>query len=91
MGYVGLSLADLKALSPAEFMEVLKARAKADQDAWERTRILAAITVQPYSKKRVDPRQLIPLPWDEPTAREPEQLTPEQRRKRVAELLKSNG
>ena len=34
------------------------------RDSWERARIVAAICIQPHVKKRITPRQLLPLPWD---------------------------
>lgn len=61
---------------------------------WERTRTLAAISIQPHVKKKVTPRQLIPLPWDRQTQKQsrkaPEQ-TPEERRRRFEEVVKRLG
>lgn len=34
------------------------------EDSWERMRTLATITVQPHVKKRLAPKDLLPLPWD---------------------------
>ena len=60
------------------------------RDSWEQTRILAAIMIQPYSKKKITPRQLIPLPWDtdkDNTLNEPV-LTKEERMKRFMKVAK---
>ena len=35
-----------------------------NHDSWERTRMLASICIQPHVKRRITPRQLLPLPWD---------------------------
>lgn len=42
----------------------MEARESTERNAWERTRISAAITLQPWSKKALKPQSLIPLPWD---------------------------
>jgi len=31
---------------------------------WERMRLFATIGIQPHVRKKVTPRQLVPLPWD---------------------------
>lgn len=61
---------------------------------WERMRTLAAIIIQPHVKKRVTPRQLIPLPWDRKsrtptsgTAAQTPAQTPEERRRRFEEVV----
>ena len=41
----------------------------ADRGAWERMRLLAAITVSPHTKKTVTPKKLVPLPWGHPAYR----------------------
>lgn len=60
---------------------------------WERIRMLATITVQPHSKKRLHPRTLLPLPWDgRSSAANKAPLPPrEQRRKRFEQLMKTMG
>ncbi len=62
-----------------------------NRDAWERTRTVAAICIQPHVKKRITPRQLIPLPWDSkkeiPRSEAPE-LTAEEKRKRFEYVVR---
>lgn len=43
----------------------------AERQAWERARILAAIIIQPHTKKKLTPRQLLPLPWDKEDRKKP--------------------
>lgn len=63
----------------------------ATRDAWERMRLLAAISIQPHVKRKVTPRQLLPLPWDTDSAWQKQsapQLSPSERRKRFESLAK---
>ena len=98
VGCIGMSFDDFCLCSFGEFESIYKAwREYTDgtmHDAWERMRISAAIAVQPHTHKKIIPRQLIPLPWDnkKTVAREhvPE-LTAEQRRKRSEEVARPLG
>lgn len=67
LGVYGLSFHDFCLLTPYEFQEVMKARSEADErssrDMWECMRILAAVSVSPFSKGRVQPQSIIKLPW----------------------------
>ncbi len=68
VGNIGLSFNDFCALTPEEFRHIYKAyseeRTAQYQDGWERMRMLAAITLQPYSKKTITPHGLLPFPWE---------------------------
>lgn len=88
LGVLGLSLVDLEMLTPAEFAATCEAyQEQADdhvRDAWTRTRILATISVQPHTTRKITPEQLLPLPWDNaprhrPAADTPKMTTAEQR------------
>lgn len=41
-----------------------EAEEQRDRGAWERMRMLAAITIQPHVKKRISPKNLIQFPWE---------------------------
>lgn len=95
MGSMGLSYGDFCRLTPGEFRAVCRAHAgrlEAEyRTAWERTRTLAAVCVQPHVKKRLTPQQLLPFPWDKgratqahpaPTAEESRQRLERRMRKR---------
>lgn len=95
MGAMGMSLSDFCALSPSDFraanrafLELEEARSR---DSWEKTRMLATIAVQPYSHKRLDPRSLLPLPWDraERKSETPEASTPEKFKAMLEKYKKS--
>ena len=71
------------------------AEMKAD---WERMRLLATITIQPHTKRKITAQKLVPLPWDTkkkaPRKAEADTMTVEQHRQRAAELerrLNSNS
>ncbi len=70
VGCVGMSMHDFCALAPREFSEIYKQWAEAqevrEQGAWERTRLLATFAVQPYSKKKLQPKDLLVFPWEKP-------------------------
>lgn len=72
-------------------------RDAAYRDEWCRMRTLACIVIQPHlgKGKKITPEKLLPLPWDK-TAKasrkaETPELTAEQRRARMAEIVKKLG
>lgn len=59
------------------------------RDSWERARMVAAICIQPHVRKRITPRQLLPLPWDNKKSEirnNAPQLTSEERKERFEKL-----
>lgn len=66
---MGMCLDDFVRLTPGEFLHVCENYERgceaAERGDWERLRILASILVQPYTKRKVSPQELLPLPWDE--------------------------
>lgn len=101
LGCLGLSFADWCALSPAEFAATCKAYREeqefATRDAWERMRLLAAVTIQPHVKNKLTPQKLFALPWDadgkpgkrrkEKGEEPPPPMSAEEQKKRFAELV----
>lgn len=84
----------------AEFAAVHKAYATQRdtdyKDRWARMRMLAAITIQPHLArgKKVTPEKLLPFPWEKKNRKrraKGQELTPEQQRQRMAELVKKLG
>lgn len=63
-----MSLSDFERCTPSEFSAVAerwKERREGDsRQEWERTRLLAAMVLQPYSKKPVRPSDVMRFPWD---------------------------
>lgn len=72
MGAIGMSLFDFKRMTPDDFIEACKAHSRAignaERSQWERARMIAAVTVQPHCKKKIDPQKLLPFPWDKKKA-----------------------
>ena len=83
-----------------EFAAVYKAYAEQRdtdfKDEWARMRLLATIAIQPHlaKGKKVTPEKLLPFPWDKKKTRKrgkSQELTIEQQRARMAELVKKLG
>lgn len=84
--------ADFEQMSVAEFVYAWWGWAKRQNDlqrqAWERTRWQSWIltSIQLDRKDRRPMQQMFPLPWDS-ESKEQEEMTMEQRRERVKEIL----
>lgn len=95
VGCIGMSYDDFCRCTFGEFESICRAWREMNdsrtRDSWERARTVAAICIQPHVKRRISPRQLIPLPWDkekEIPRSEARELTAEEKRKRFEELIK---
>lgn len=86
-----MSYNDFERVTPIEFYYIYKAYTDSqtikDRTSWEQTRILATMFVQPYSKSRITPTQLLPLPWDNKEKEQTTKLTKEQAIERFKKLL----
>lgn len=90
-----MCLDDFKELTPDEFGHIFNSYKEAEEAGyksdWERMRLLATITAQPHSKKRLTPEALIPLPWDKgKTQKAGEFVTAEESRRRFLQLVERN-
>lgn len=70
-----MSFDDFCGMTPPQFDAVARSW-REGQDAnfraqWERTRMLAAIMVQPYVKGKITPEKLLPFPWERRRDTEP--------------------
>lgn len=85
-----------------EFAAVYKAYAEQRdtdfKDNWARMRLLATIVIQPHlaKGKKITPEKLLPFPWEKTQKRGAKkgkgtELTPEQQRKRMEQLVKKLG
>lgn len=92
LGAVGLSLDDFCRLTPTEYASVCKAWQAEEQrrleDAWERMRLQTVITVQPHVKKKLDPKKMLPLPWERKKPKA-EVVSREEAKRRFEKLTKS--
>ena len=63
-----MSLSDFERCTPSEFAAVAarwrECRDEILRQGWERSRFMAAMTLQPYSRKPVRPTDVASFPWD---------------------------
>jgi hypothetical protein len=95
LGCIGLSYDDFCALSPGEFNQVNRCWAEREKERlhgeWERTRVLATVFVQPHLKKQMDPRKLLPFPWDATARKGPVKKSTRERFEELKEKFASDG
>ena len=89
---IHLSFDDFCRLTLTEFNETYKAYQSKQEteyrDEWQRTRMLAAIIIQPHCKKKVTPEKLLPFPWEKD---ETKSLTKEEQDELQAEMAAINA
>ena len=92
LGCIGLSLADFCVLTPDEWAEVyrnyremLDEREKLE---WERLRLLCAYTIQPHSRKKINPKKMMSFPWDNEKMESQNIVSPEEGRARYEKLMR---
>ena len=68
MGCIGMSRDDFCRCTPSEFYAAWESwsesRSQAEHGAWERARMQALCTLQPYSKQKLKPQDIMTFPWD---------------------------
>lgn len=71
VGSMGMCLGDFGILTPHEFRAVLDAwQAVHVRHPWEQTRLLACCLLQPWSKKRLRPTDVLHFAWDDSEKKE---------------------
>ena len=97
LGVIGMSLRDFCSLTPEEWREVCRgwhaSRDQASHETWEQTRWLGTVTVQPHVRKRLSPRDLLRLPWDEAVQNKDNapRMSREERERRMAAAIRRMG
>lgn len=92
MGSMGLSLDDFCSMTPHEFNLTYRSWHHAHvEQPWERTRLLACYILQPWSKKRLTPEQLMRFGWDQKQTASARPATEQSTRQRFEELVKRCG
>lgn len=75
---MGMSLADFYSMTPEEFRQAHGAWLEVEESrmrgGWEMARTLSAFILQPWSKKRLKPSDVLKFPWD--TAAQTERKSP---------------
>ena len=68
MGAMGMGLADFCSMTPEEFRQAHRAWTEHEESrmrsGWEMTRTLSAFVLQPWSRKRLKPSDVLKFPWD---------------------------
>jgi hypothetical protein len=54
---------------------------------WERMRLLATISIMPWTKTKVKPEKLLLLPWDKPKTKKELILSKSERKQRFEKLI----
>ena len=90
-----MTVDDFCRCTPPEFSAVAEAWAEAGQRreraAWERTRLECTTTLQPYSRKRLDPEDVMRFAWDADTPDGGESLSAKQIRERFEKVKREQG
>ncbi len=68
MGCIGMSMDDFCRCTPSWFYKVYEAwherEQRLEQAGWERTRMQCLCMLQPYSKKKLQARDVMQFPWE---------------------------
>lgn len=98
VGCIGMSVDDFCQCTPLEFQAVYEGWAEAEKRreraAWERTRLLCTTMLQPYSKKRLEPQDVMRFEWDASTGSatdDTEKLTAKEIRERFEKVKREMG
>lgn len=96
MGCMGMRLNDFCLCTPAEFRAIFNAWQKREEmkqrQEWERTRMACLCSLQPYSKRKLDPTDILLFDWEKGNATEADStLTREQVKARYRRALARAG
>jgi hypothetical protein len=103
MGCMGMSMTDFCSCTPSQFREAYNVWAERERTGlrqqWEQSRMMCMCMLQPYSKKRLQPRDVMRFPWDETPAksaerkesRPREELSDEERMERYRKAARRYG
>lgn len=80
VGCIGMSLTDFEHCTPSEFSAVFDSwkqhSERAERDGWEQTRFLASCMLQPYSKKRLTPKDICEFSWEKESKKKMNEMKP---------------
>ena len=89
-----MSVDDFCRCTPAEFRAVADAWRRAEErrerSGWERTRMQCLCMLQPYSRRRMEPRDVMRFPWDAEESQR-EKLTTKEIRERFERVKREQG
>lgn len=98
MGCIGMSVDDFCRCTPLEFSKVYECWAEGERRreraAWERTRLECTTMLQPYSRHRLEPHDVMRFAWEASTGSatdESEQLSAKEIWARFEEVKREQG
>lgn len=100
VGAIGMSYSDFLKLDADAFFEITKAYYDKEEarkkEEWERTRMLASVTIQPHYKETISPRDVMRFVWDkeqDSVNREPQRrkISADEQRERMRKIAESQG
>jgi hypothetical protein len=72
MGCIGMSMEDFCRCTPFEFRTIYEQwrekKEREERTAWERNRWMAMCMLQPYTKKQLQPEDIVIFPWEKSTS-----------------------
>lgn len=76
MGCIGMSMDDFCRCTPSEFRAAWEVwhemHEQRERGAWERMRMECLCTLQPYSKKNLEAKDIMSFPWDKDSEKKKE-------------------
>lgn len=98
VGRIGMSIDDFCRCTPLEFSAIAESWNEGEQQreraAWERARLQCTCMLQPYSKKKLKPQDVLQFAWDPSTGSgtgDGEKLSAKEIRERFEKVKKEQG
>lgn len=96
VGRIGMSIDDFCRCTPLEFSAIAESWNDGEQHrervAWERTRLQCTCMLQPYSRHKLKPQDVLQFAWDcDHIEDESEKLTTKQIRERFEKVKREQG
>lgn len=98
VGCIGMTVDDFCQCTPLEFSAIAQgwndAEQRRERAAWERARLQCTCMLQPYSRKRLEPQDVLRFAWDGEGFAEDSKtkgLTAKQIRERFEEVKREQG
>lgn len=95
VGNIGMSFDDFCQCSPSEFSAIAtawhKGQEQLNRQQWEQARMLCLCSLQPYTKDRMKPTDVMRFPWDGDCGDEDEKLSTKEIWERFGKVKEEMG
>ena len=92
---MGMSIEDFDLCAPREFQAIADAwqqgQTQRYRDSWERARMMCLCALQPYSEKRLRPRDIMEFEWDKKAVQTMSEEELKADRKHYEEVKRARG